>query len=231
VSLDDKLFKASLISGIPIPNQANRRSRPLTFGYSARFEGEGLFYQYNIDVASNLGGGSGNSLAAYQSEDPRIVSRQFSVARAGAQFSGSVMMDVLWSVRAQLQRASTALVSGEQFGIGGSASVRGASERSLAGDQGVQGSAEITSPELAAGLRVLAFFDAGWVSDKVKTLSKPASDRLNSTGIGLRYTRGAWVLAADYGRVVTGSRVLRAVSAQAPEKGDDKLHVNASIRF
>jgi hemolysin activation/secretion protein len=231
VALDDKLFKTSLISGIPIPGQASRRSRPLSLGYSARLEGDGLFYQYNIDVATNLAGGSGNSLAAYRSEDPRITNSRFFVVRAGTQVSGVVMTDVLWSVKAQLQRASTALISGEQFGIGGNASVRGASERPLSGDQGAQASAEITSPELATGLRVLAFIDAGWVGDKVKTLSKPTSDRLNSTGVGLRYTRGAVTVAADYGRVVTGSRVPRSVSAQAPEKGDDKLHLNASIRF
>jgi hemolysin activation/secretion protein len=231
VALDDKLFKVSLISGIPIPNQSDRRSRPLSFGYSARFEGEGRFYQYNVDIASNMGGGTGNSLAAYQSEDPRISNRGFTALRLGAQYSGVLMSDILWSVRGQLQRASTALISGEQFGIGGSASVRGAGERPLSGDHGAQASVELTSPELATGLRMAAFFDAGWVADKIGTLSKPESDRLSSAGIGVRFSRGPVILAADYGRIVTGSRMSRTVSAQAPEKGDDKLHLNVSVRF
>jgi len=49
------------------------------------------------------------------------------------------------------------------MGLGGAGSVRGASERIISGDRGLAVSAELTSPELAKGLRLVGFVDAGWL--------------------------------------------------------------------
>ena len=91
---------------------------------------------------------------------------------------------------------------------------------------------EVTTPELAEGLRALGFVDAGYLRNNGEnTLAKPSSDHLASVGLGLRYTKGAFAASADYGRIVLGSKVPLAVNAAAPKRGDDKLYVNLSVRF
>ena len=94
------------------------------------------------------------------------------------------------------------------------------------------GSVEITSPELAPGMRVLGFLDAGWLgNNKPNGANKPSSDRLASVGVGLRYTNGPFSLSADYGRLVVGSRVPTTINSSAPQSGDDKFYINLSVRF
>jgi hypothetical protein len=38
-------------------------------------------------------------------------------------------------------------------------------------------------------------------------------------------------LSIDYGRIVTGSRVALTANSAAPQRGDDRVYVNASVRF
>jgi hemolysin activation/secretion protein len=82
------------------------------------------------------------------------------------------------------------------------------------------------------GLRALGFVDAGYVrNNDPDGFNKPSSDRLASVGLGLRYTRGPFVGAVDYGRIVVGSRVPLTVNTASPQKGDDRLYVSLSLRF
>ena len=137
------------------------------------------------------------------------------------------------AVRGQAQYSPDVLISGEQFGLGGLASVRGTGiERPISGDKGLSASVEVTTPELLAGLRLLGFVDAGWLgNNQANGLTKPGTDRLASVGLGLRYVKGPFALTADYGRLLTGSRVPLALSSVAPQRGDDKLYVSAAVRF
>jgi len=82
------------------------------------------------------------------------------------------------------------------------------------------------------GLRALAFIDAGFISNNNPNGgTKPSSDKLRSVGLGLRYNIGNFALNADYGRLITGSNVPLSINSNAPQKGDGKLNVNASVRF
>jgi hemolysin activation/secretion protein len=202
-------------------------------GYVARIESDAAVWGYNLDVAANLTGGSGNDLAAYQSEDPRIDTADWKVLRAGANYLSSFASGWLWSVRGQFQLSPNALISGEQFGIGGASSVRGTGERPISGDSGLFASLEITTPTLASGLSALAFVDGGWLNNHNSALNanKPESDQLVSVGLGLRYQSGKLGLTADWGRVVTGSSVPLSVNSNAPQAGADKIHLNLTARF
>ncbi len=233
VGLDDKVFDVTQINGIPVPGQIMRRSRPVTIGYVAKIETDAAFWGYNADLAFNLPGGTGNNLAAYVTEDPRVTTARWVALRAGASYSGAFASKWMWSLRGQLQLSPDALISGEQFGLGGSSSVRGASERPISGDRGLFTSLEVSTPELMTGLRGIGFLDAGWLSNNnPNATNKPASDRLTGVGFGLRYsTPGGFAVSADYGRVLTGSVVPLAINASAPKKGDEKVHVNVSLRF
>lgn len=231
LGLEDKVFDAALLNGMPQPGVMDRRSRPLTLGYAARGESDTGLWTYNVDLAANVAGGANNDLASYQSEDPRITTHRWKALRGGASYSAP-LGKWIWGVRAQGQASGDALISGEQFGLGGLGSIRGTSlDRPIAGDKGLAASAEITSPELVEGLRVLGFVDAGWLGNNNATPSKPASDRLASAGLGLRYAAGSFSLAADYGRLLNTSKVPLAVNQAAPQKGDDKLYLNLFYRF
>ena len=231
LGLDDRRFDVTEISGIPVPGQAVRRSRPLSLGYTARVESDASGWGYNTELATNLGGGSGNNLAAYQSEDPRIGTARFKVLRANANYQSSFATGWLWGVRGQFQYSPDALISGEQFGLGGSSSIRGTGERPISGDRGLSATLEVTTPDIQPGLRFIGFVDAGWLrNNNPNGTTKPASDQLASVGLGLRYTVGSLGIAAEWGRIVTGSALGTANSA-FPRAGDKKFHVNLTARF
>lgn len=231
--IDDKVFDAAKINDIVAPGALDRRSRPVTVGYTARIESDTAVWGYNVDLAANTGSGDSNDLASYRSEDPRIDTVYWKALRGGASYTAPLAQTWLWSVRGQYQYSPDVLISGEQFGLGGLGTVRGTEiERPVSGDKGVLGSLEVTSPELVTGLRLIGFLDAGYVrNNKPNGLNKPASDRLASVGVGLRYTQGIFAASLDYGRIVLGSQVPLAFNPQAPKKGDDRFYVNVSVRF
>jgi hemolysin activation/secretion protein len=230
--LEDKQFDITQINGAPLPGQALRRSRPLSLRYSARLESDKALLTYDAELALNGPGGQGNSLADYQSEDPRIAVNRWKLLRANASYSASLGVGWLWSARAQLQYSADALISGEQFGLGGTSSVRGTEERPLSGDRGLSLGLEFSTPELQPGLRVVGFIDGGVLSNVVSNgTNKPNSDHLASAGLGLRYVAGKVSATADWGRVFVGSVVPTSVTNMAPQVGNQKMHVNITGRF
>jgi hemolysin activation/secretion protein len=233
MGLDEKRFIASKVNGLTAPGQLDRTSRPLTLAYVARIESDAAVWAYNLDLAFNLSGGSGNDLTSYQSEDPRVDTANWKTLRGGASYLTSFYKGWLWGVRGQFQYSPDALISGEQFGIGGASSVRGTGERPVSGDSGMLASVEITTPSFAPGLNALAFVDGGWLNNhnSARNANKPESDQLVSVGLGLRYQTGKFGLVADWGRLITGSSVPLSVNSNAPQAGTDKIHLNMTARF
>ena len=233
VALDQKLFNASMVNGVVVPGQLERGSRPLTLGYTVRVESDTSVWGYNADLAVNLPGSSGNNLAAYQSEDIRISNEYWKLIRGGANYLSSFASDWTWGIRGQFQYSADALITGEQFGLGGSSSVRGTGERAIAGDSGLFASLEVTSPELTPGLRGIGFLDVGWLRNNNPDAgtNKPGDDRLFSVGLGLRYVSGSYAVTADWGRLITGSVLPMTSGARIPQSGDQKLHVSLTASF
>ena len=230
IAFDDKLFRASVINDQTIG--VDRRSRPITVGYATRTETDTAVWGYNVDLALNTTGGHGNDLASYRAEDPNIETTRWKALRGGASYSSPFLTNWLWGVRGQYQYSPDALISGEQFGLGGLGSVRGTSiERPISGDKGLSMSVEVTTPELAPGLRLLGFVDAGWLGNNNPTAPKPGTDRLASAGLGLRYGAGAFAVSADYGHIVSGSRVPLSLNSASPQRGDERFYINLSVRF
>jgi len=231
LGLDDKVFNATSVSGVVVG--VDRRSRPVTVGYSARTESDNAVWGYNTDLAFNTASGRNNDLASYQSEDPRISRVRWKALRGGASYSAPLAQSWFWTARGQLQYSPDVLISGEQFGLGGLGSVRGTGiDRAVTGDKGASASLEITTPEVTAGLRLAGFVDAGWVGNNDPNgTNRPSSDRLASLGLGLRFAREPMAVSLDYGRVLTTSRVSPVFSSTAPQRGDDRLYVNLSLRF
>lgn len=233
VGLEEKRFNISLINDVPAPGQLARSSRPITLGYTARTENEASQWGYNFELAANLPGASGNSLAAYQSEDARIRRVHWRVLRGGANYQAQSTSGWLLSARTQFQWSPDALISGEQFGIGGASSVRGSAERPISGDSGLFASLEASRPFMAPGLRAVGFLDAGWLNNREPGLnaSKPGSDQLLSAGLGLRWAGAAYGISAEWARLISGSVLPSVAGAGIPQTGDQKFHINLSVRF
>lgn len=233
IGLEDKVFEATRINDLLVPGALDRRSRPLVLGYNARTESNTAVWGYDLALAFNLGGGRANDLASYRSEDPRITTTRWKALRGGISWAAPFAGGWLFAAQAQYQYSPDVLIAGEQFGLGGYGSVRGTGiERPLSADKGLAGTLEVSTPELASGLRLFGFTDAGqlWNNDP-DGLVKLSSDRLASLGAGLRFSRGPVVASIEYGRLVTGSKVSSAVNSAAPERGDDRLYLNLGIRF
>ncbi len=232
LALDDKQFDVTEINGLPLPGQSVRRTLPLSVGYAARVESDVAVWGYNASLVLNIPSGGGNDLLSYQSEDPRVTTVRWRALRGAANYATGVFGNWLWSVRGQFQYSPDALISGEQFGLGGASSVRGTTERPIAGDSGALVSTELTTPELMSGLRLIGFVDAGWLSNnQTSNNAKPANDGLSSVGVGLRYSAPNYSLMADYGHIVTGSSVPSLGNAAMPQSGDQKFHISVSARF
>ena len=232
LGLDDKQFDVTEINGVALPGQSVRKTLPLSLGYSARVESDAVVWGYNASLALNVPSGAGNDLPSYQSEDPRVNTVRWRALRGAANYATGIFGNWLWSLRGQFQYSPDALISGEQFGLGGAFSVRGTTERPISGDSGALFSTELTTPELVSGLRLVGFVDAGRLSNNLSSgNSKPANDGLSSVGLGLRYAAPNYSLTADYGRIVTGSSLPPLVNSALPQAGDQKLHVTVSARF
>ena len=120
------------------------------------------------------------------------------------------MVGQQWQARALLngQYSHDALVPGEQFGIGGSTSVRGLDERALATDSGAALNLELYTPNLCPAhdgwqCRALGFVDAAHGSRNHALPGEIDHASASSTGLGLRLAIGSGMnLQLDYGHVL-----------------------------
>lgn len=233
LGLEDRWYEAgqTIAGGVLVPaTTVDRRGRPLSLGYVARVQGDRTAWGYQAELAWNTGSGSGNSLAAYRTENPGIDTASWRALRLGGHYSHTFGGGWIWGARAQAQLSPNSLIAGEQFGIGGAGSVRGSAERPISGDSGAFASVELTTPEWKPGLRFAAFLDAGWLSNhNTVGTGRLSSDSVSSVGLGLRYGQpGRMAFSLDYGHILSGSA---SASTLAPRKGDHKLHVSATIKF
>ena len=237
VGLEDKVFDATSVTpvggGAMTVLSERRRSRPLSVGFQAKQQSETHYWDAHLTLATNLPGGRGNTLTAYQSENPTVTRTRWTALRWGGSRVSQLPEGWLMGVRLQGQWASTALIAGEQFGLGGVGSLRGVGERVLAADSGIGTGLEFTTPMLADGLRGVVFADAGWLRRRSEGAvgGSPRTDSAVSLGLGMRYSRGPLAVSLDYARVVKGSRTPLSLNAAAPQNGEDKLHLTLSAQF
>jgi len=96
------------------------------------------------------------------------------------------------------QYTRNALVSGEQYGIGGPDTVRGYLLREVTNDKGFSGQVEFYTPDFARGMgltdsyktRLLVFYDWGQVERNHPLPGEIEKDSIASAGFGLRVTYG-----------------------------------------
>ena len=227
--LDDKLFYAPTITAgaVTTVTGPELRSRSMSIGYNARVESDTSVWGYSTDLVFSVASSDGNL--------PGTSTPNWRALRASGNSLTSFGGGWLWSARGQLQVSPDVLISGEQFGFGGSSTIRGAREdQRITGDTGLFASTEISTRELAPGLRLLGFLDAGWKMSNGTNVTNVslARDSMSSIGLGLRFASPSGiVVSADYGRVVAGSAVSLTDNPNSAQSGNEKIHVNLSFRF
>jgi hemolysin activation/secretion protein len=204
---------------------------PLTLEYSARAAGPPS-WGVVVSALANLGfGGRHADSASFDAVRPGAKSG-WSAVRSAANFNLPFAQSWLLRGRLALQWTGDALVSGEQFGLGGAGAVRGYEEREVVGDRGLLASLEVVAPEWlerprpdSPSLRSFAFVDAGVASN---LLGAPCNgDRtrcsLSSVGLGL----------ASEGRGLQ-ARIAAAVALQdgtLTRRHDARVHVSLLYAF
>jgi hemolysin activation/secretion protein len=209
VGVDDKLFDSTIQLGVSNLAQ-DVRSRPLTVGIGAAYEGDSWNGDAAIEYVRNLQIGGGNNNAAYGANRAGAKAH-WDVIRANA--SASTPLFGNWVLRGSVsgQLANEELIAGEQFGVGGVRSVRGFQEREYAGDDGTRGSVELWAPPVevvdgANPVQLLGFFDTARVWLKSGVLPD-GHDSMGTTsaGLGVRWSWRRYVSTSfDVGRILDG---------------------------
>ncbi len=199
---------------------------PLSLTYAGNITLRKFGAGFYLGVSYNLPGGWAANDERDDFERARLGARQdYTILRFGGNLMWPFYGD--WQVRAAFnsQYASTPLVAGEQFSVGGVGSVRGFYPSQVSNDNGYTVSAEMITPDIMNLLhvkkvqcRALAFYDRGYVSRINPLPGEIDSATISSAGLGLRVTDGKYVSASlDYGWVID---TLNGVKS----RGDGLLH-------
>lgn len=195
--------------------------RPLSLTYATGFREERLEASLNLSYVRNLAGGSDGTTADFNRPGGRAgASANYDLWRYAASFS--YRMTSGWQLRlsGNGQWTSHLLVSGEQFGIGGTDSVRGFAERAIANDRGYRAGIELWTPRLAADAwtaQLLGFADWGAVRRNQPLPGEAAGEAVASAGLGLRLGFGQRLSARiDAAHVLQGDG--------ATHRGAHRLH-------
>ncbi|MBP6900353.1 MAG: ShlB/FhaC/HecB family hemolysin secretion/activation protein [Burkholderiaceae bacterium] len=211
---------------------ASVRLLPLSLGYTAQAAGD-IAWNGSATLQANLGsGGRQGGAAAFEAVRPgsRV---HYAVLRLNGIVTLRPIETAVLQLRASAQYSDTPLVPGEQFGIGGSLSVRGYEERELNGDWGTQFSLELSSANVAESwfglarteLRGLLFADAGWTGygDGSACLAGRSACRIGGLGAGLRLAMRQAQFRLDLAQAMAGG--------QRTQRGAHRLHASFSASF
>jgi hemolysin activation/secretion protein len=208
--LDQKVFQNS-ISTTGVELGTDLTVRPLSVVYAGKLAQEGRELGFNLGLTHNLGAGSDGNQAA-MTKARLGAARKYNVFRGGLSFSQALAQDWQWRFVTSAQWANTPLVPGEQFSVGGAASVRGFLEREIANDKGIQSNLELYSPEFCAKAfpgqqcRVVGFYDFGALYRNQPQANEDAREHVASAGLGLRWTLSKdLAVQADYANILNGT--------------------------
>ncbi len=222
LGVDDKLFKNDIFFGVSQLG-VDVRSRPLTLSYSGEWRMERAGLKFLLSYLRNLSGGAINDGPTYAAA--RLGAKQswealrFTTAASYTLSSGWLLNTVLSG-----QYTGEPLISGEQFGVGGVNSVRGFEERAVTGDKGIRLTMEAWTPPLKYNVRLLGFFDTGYIRVIDAPPGQIDSETIASLGVGLRWHWSDKLsVNFDYGHEVNAARTSNA--------GGVKSHISIFYRF
>ncbi len=168
-------------------------AHPLSLTYGGAWTTEHLLIDGSLGLLYNIpwgGQGGRKDFSAVRSG----AAADYFILRYGLNFMLRPGADWMVRIASSGQYTPDRLISGEQFGYGGSTVLRGYQEREESWDGGFSGSFEVYSPDIgrlcavpATQLRLLAFFDGGVGYNLRPQPGDLISNSLRSTGVGVRF--------------------------------------------
>jgi hemolysin activation/secretion protein len=183
---------------------------------------------FNVSFTANMPVSSQGKAATFFTYDHVNFSNptpRYKVVRFGAAYFTQIESD--WQFRAAFsgQWSGDELIQGEQMRLGGADGVRGFSEGSETGEQGIKFNFEGYAPAWQRGevnLRGLMFVDAGSVSSK----SANATTSIAGAGFGVRAG-----YSEKYSLRLDAGRIMKAGSDPAQAAGDWRIHAMLAGTF
>ena len=202
--------------------------RPISIGYIGRVGLDSGEANFSATLLRNIPGGSRGGKEDFEAARAGAKPGYTALRLAGAWTRALGTSDWQARVLANGQYSGDALVSGEQFGAGGSTSVRGFDERALSTDIGAGLNLELTTPNLCSRAgwqcRLLGFIDAAWGKRNDALPGELRSTTIAGSGVGLRFAAGRYAsVQVDYGAVVKEGVIKGA--------GNGKLHVRVGLAY
>ncbi len=202
-------------------SQSKVLSLPLELGYGFTYNLKAGTWSGGLSYAVNMDAGSNNTDEDYAAVRSG-ADNGWSAIRYHLSYDQLFASDWLFHAGLSGQQSDDLLISGEQFGVGGSTTLRGFEERSVTGDVGQQVSLELWTPAYA-GMRFLLFVDQASVE-----LNEGDSYDLSSAGLGLRWSwKQQLSVSLDYGVIIEGGGPDETIN----QDDDDKAHFNLVYRF
>lgn len=207
---------------------------PFSIAYGGSWTDEDVALEGSLGVVHNEPwGGEGTAdyfSRAFQAVRPGTVADYWAFRYS---FNGMLYLPKDWMLRifGSGQHTPDRLIPGEQFGLGGSSSVRGYEEREESWDGGFAGSAELYSPDLAqligipgTQFRLVGFYDGGTGYNLRPIPGELKSSYLTSAGAGFRLGIKDWFsFSLDWGYALENSR--------NTVRGDNAVHFKGSVLF
>jgi hemolysin activation/secretion protein len=177
-----------------------------------------------------FGGNGQTTVGAHQ-----FAKAEYKYARASLDRTTRLPYDFSWLFRAAGQISDGNLLTSEQLGLGGYATVRGYEEREANGDQGWLISNELRTPSFTPtklvsengygdNLQFLGFWDYGVTQNKLLMAREDPHEILSSIGLGVRYTiRENFSFRFDYGWQLNDTGL--------NDDHNGRAHLGAILRF
>lgn len=212
---------------------------PVSLTYNGAVRNEHASLTFYAGASANIPGGNdgtqadfGGPKAGFPNGSRANATASYTILRYGFNASQSFTGD--WQARVGFtgQYTKDALVSGEQFGLGGPDSVRGYLLREVSNDQGYSTQLEALTPDLAKTvglpedfrLRATAFYDFGSVSRNKALPGEQRGKFIASTGLGIRMNYSKSIsLRMDV------AQILKAAGTR--QVGDQRVNFSAAFIF
>ena len=229
LSQDYRAFENNVdFSGLQLGSDVTVHPISLSYSGQLRLENSGQI-GFFVGASKNISGGNDGDQAAF-TRSRAGAKASYTIYRFGANLS--YPFENGWEVQALAdgQYTPDALVSGEQFGLGGLNSVRGFREREISNDYGYRSTVELYTPSFAGALklensrlRALLFYDLGYVKRNF-ALPGEVDTGIASIGAGLRYSWSKHFNARfDYAYILDGG--------SARGDGDQRAHFSLVYVF
>lgn len=205
-------------------------AHPLSLTYGGVFTTDSFTLDGSLGLLYNIPWGGQGQKSDFEAVRSGATANYF-ITRYG--LNAMVRLGADWMLRLSGigQYSNDRLIPGEQFGLGGSSSIRGYQEREESWDNGVSGTAELYSPDLARiigyttlQLRLVGFYDSGYGYSQRPNSGELSNHTLNGTGAGVRLGVGEYLnFSLDWGHALRSSTTTRT--------GENRIHFRASVSY